>query len=259
MSEQPVLYEKKGFKAYITFNRPHAMNSMTPEGFEMVGNYFIEAQNDEDVRVIILTGAGEKAFCAGADLKQTIPLIQEGKIDPEKLEVAMLKNIPVWKPIIAAVNGFCLAGGTEILEATDIRIASEDAKFGLPEPKWSIMASAGSLVRLVRQIPYCRAMEILLTGEQISAHEALEIGLINKVVSKDKLFDEVERYADIICNNGPIAVQNTKKAVLRLLNLPMDLAFREEWSYSVDAFTSNDAKEGIQSFIKKRSPSFKGN
>jgi enoyl-CoA hydratase len=255
---QVVLYRKEGHKAYITLNRPEAMNSMTPEGFEMIGNYFLKAQDDRDVRVIILTGTGDKAFCSGADLKETIPLIMEGKIDPEKTDAAMLKNTPVWKPIIAAVNGFCLAGGTEILQATDIRIACEEARFGLPEPKWSIMAAAGSLVRLVRQIPYCRAMEILLTGEQISAQEAKEIGLINKVVPREQLLEEVERIADIICKNGPIAVQSTKKAVLRLMNQPIDLAFREEWSYSQEAFQSSDAKEGIRAFAEKRSPKFEG-
>jgi enoyl-CoA hydratase len=256
--EPPVLYKKEENKAYITFNRPKALNAMTPEGFEMVGSYFLEAQHDDDIRVIILTGTGDKAFCSGADLKETIPLLLEGKLDQEKSESAMLKNVPVWKPIIAAVNGFCLAGGMEILEATDIRIATEEARFGLPEPKWSIMAAAGSLVRLVRQIPYCRAMEILLTGEQLTAQEAKEIGLINRVVAKEQLMDEVERVAEIICNNGPIAVQSTKKAVLRLLNLPMDLAFREEWSYSEEAFKSEDSREGIRAFIEKRSPNFIG-
>ncbi|WP_156289716.1 enoyl-CoA hydratase/isomerase family protein [Oceanobacillus salinisoli] len=253
----PVLYKKENNKAYITFNRPEQMNSMTPEGFKMLGDYFLKAQGDKDVRVIILSGYGDKAFCAGADLKETIPLVQAGKLDPETTNNAVLKDTPVWKPIIAAVHGFCLAGGTEILEATDIRVATKDAKFGLPEPKWSIMAAAGSLVRLVKQIPYCRAMEILLTGEQITAEEAKEIGLINKVVNdKEALMKEVERYAEVICNNGPIAVQNTKKAVLRLMNLPMDIAFREEWNYSREAFESLDAKEGVQSFIEKRKPLF---
>jgi enoyl-CoA hydratase len=138
------------------------MNAMTPEGFEMICGYFLEAQHDSDIRVIIVTGTGEKAFCSGADLKETIPILMEGKIDSEKTESGVLKNGPVWRPIIAAVIGFCLAAGMGILEATDIRIATDDARFGLPEPKWSIMAAAGSLVRLVRQIPYCRAMEILL-------------------------------------------------------------------------------------------------
>lgn len=257
MTEQ-VLFIKKEAKAYITFNRPEAMNSITPEGFQLLSEYFQMAQADDEVRVIILSGTGNKAFCSGADLKRTIPLITEDNLDLDMLNEAVLKNVPVWKPIIAAVNGYCLAGGTEILEATDIRIASDHASFGLPETKWSIMAAAGSLARLVRQIPYCRAMEILLTGEPITAKEALQIGLINKVVPHEQLMSEAERYADIICQNGPLAVQNTKKAVIELLNLPLDEAFRKESSYARDVFTSSDAKEGIKAFAEKRKPIFKG-
>lgn len=253
----PVLFEKKGVKAYITFNRPEAMNSMTPEGFQLLVEYFKEAQADDNIRVIILTGAGDKAFCSGADLKKTIPLISDGQLDFELLNDAVLKNVPIWKPIIAAVNGYCLAGGTEILQATDIRIASEDAIFGLPEPKWSIMAAAGSLVRLARQIPYCQAMEILLTGEQLTAEKAEKIGLINKVVPKEELMNEVERYADIICQNGPLAIQNTKKAVIELLNLPMEEAFQKEISYAKAVFESSDAKEGVAAFAEKREPQFR--
>jgi enoyl-CoA hydratase len=255
---KPVLFKKKGAKAYITFNRPEAMNSMTPDGFQLLAEYFKEAQADDGIRVIILSGSGDKAFCSGADLKKTIPLISEGKLDFELLNEAVLKNVPIWKPIIAAVNGYCLAGGTEILQATDIRIASENAIFGLPEPKWSIMAAAGSLVRLVRQIPYCQAMEILLTGEQITAEKAVKIGLINKVVPKEELMNEVERYADIICQNGPLAIQNTKKAVIQLLNLPIEEAFRKESSYAKAVFESADAKEGFTAFAEKREPEFKG-
>ncbi|MEK4759259.1 enoyl-CoA hydratase-related protein [Viridibacillus sp. FSL E2-0187] len=255
---EPVLFEKKGAKAYITFNRPEAMNSMTPEGFQLLAEYFKEAQADEDIRVIILTGAGDKAFCSGADLKKTIPLVSEGKLDFQLLNEAVLKNVPIWKPIIAAVNGYCLAGGTEILQATDIRIASDNAIFGLPEPKWSIMAAAGSLVRLARQIPYCQAMEILLTGEQLTAEKAEKIGLINKVVPKEELMNEVERYADIICQNGPLAIQNTKKAVIQLLNLPIEEAFEKEASYAKAVFESSDAKEGVTAFAEKREPQFKG-
>jgi enoyl-CoA hydratase len=254
--EQPVLYRKEKHKAFITLNRPEAMNAMTPQGFNMLGDYFLEAQKDEDVRVIVLTGKG-KAFCAGADLKETIPLMLKGKLDPEATNKAVLKNVPVWKPIVAAVNGYCLAGGTEVLEATDIRIAAKDAVFGLPETKWGIMAGAGSLARLARQIPYTRAMELLLTGEPISAEEAKNIGLINRVVAKESLLEEAEKTADIIASNGPIAVQHTKKAVHRLWNLPLELAYHEEWSYSKAAFDSDDAKEGVQAFAEKRKPVFR--
>jgi len=253
-----VLYEKVSNKAYITLNRPEAMNAMPPSGFQQLAEAFNEAREDDEVRVIILTGAGEQAFCAGADLKETIPAITEGTMDPGLLDDVVLKHTPLWKPIIAAVNGHCLAGGMEILQATDIRIAAEHATFGLPEPKWSIMAAAGSLVRLVRQIPYCRAMEILLTGDSITAKEALDIGLINKVVPSSQLLAEAESYAEKICRNGPIAVQATKEAVVRLQSLPMELAFREEWNYANKAFMSEDAKEGLKAFAEKRAPLFVG-
>ena len=170
----------------------------------------------------------------------------------------MMKFKPITKPIIAAVNGHCLAGGTELLQATDIRIAAENATFGLPEPKWSIMAAGGSLVRLVRQIPYCRAMEILLTGRQLSADEAEKMGLINKVVPLDDLMMEVERYAELIIQNGPIAVQATKQAVISLQNLSLDEAFKQEWNFAQNAFKSRDAKEGIKAFGEKRTPQFMG-
>jgi enoyl-CoA hydratase len=255
---KPILYEKVSNKAYITLNRPDAMNAMTPEGFRQLAEAFKEAGEDKDVRVIILTGSGDKAFCSGADLKETIPAISEGRLDPNSMDDAVLKHTPLWKPVITAINGHCLAGGMEILQATDIRIAAEHATFGLPEPKWSIMAAAGSLVRLVRQIPYCRAMEILLTGESITAEEALEIGLINKIVPYTQLLEEAESYAEKICRNGPIAVQATKEAVVRLQSLPMDQAFHEEWNYANKAFTSDDAKEGLKGFAEKRVPHFHG-
>lgn len=257
MSEA-VLYEKRGHKAYITLNQPKTMNALTPRGWQMLGDYYKQAGADDEIRVIILTGAGDKAFCAGADLKVTIPALTSGELDITNLDEAMLKHTPMWKPVIAAVNGHCLAGGTELLQATDIRIAVEHATFGLPEPKWAIMAAAGSLVRLVRQIPYCRAMEILLTGEKITAQEAQSIGLINKVVPTDELMAEAERYADIICNNGPLAVQATKRAVVRLMSLPMEHAFYEEPLHAAEVFASEDAQEGPRAFGEKRLPKFRG-
>src|SRR6185295_10590815 len=131
----------------------------------------------------------------------------------------LLRNYTVWKPIVAAVRGFCVAGGTEILTCTDIRIAGDDARFGLAEVKWSLFPMGGSTVRLPRQISYCNAMEILLTGEQLSAQEALRIGLINKVVASDQLMDEVMRYAHILEENGPLAVQAVKRSVVEGLGL----------------------------------------
>jgi enoyl-CoA hydratase len=259
--EKELLYEKRGNRGVITINRPQVFNALTPDGWGHLGDLFQEAENDQDIRVVIITGAGEKAFCSGADLKKTIPLLLGEERNDEletKINHAMMKFKPITKPIIAAVNGHCLAGGTELLQATDIRIAAENATFGLPEPKWSIMAAGGSLVRLVRQIPYCRAMEILLTGRQLSADEAEKMGLINKVVPFDDLWMEVERYAELIIQNGPIAVQATKQAVISLQSLPLDEAFKQEWNFAQGALKSRDAKEGIQAFGEKRTPQFVG-
>lgn len=253
-----MLYEKVSHKAYITLNRPESMNSMTPEGFQLIGEAYKEASQDDEVRVIIITGKGDQAFCAGADLKETIPLLVDGNVRPEKMDDAFLKHTNVWKPVIAAVNGYCLAGGMELMQATDIRIATEEAKFGLPEAKWSIVPAAGSLARLVRHIPYARAMEILLTGDTISAEEALDIGLINKIVPAENLLEEVDKYAERILQNGPVAVQTIKEAVIRLQSLPMELAFHEEWRYAQQALTSEDIKEGLQAFAEQRQPNFTG-
>jgi enoyl-CoA hydratase len=144
------------------------------------------------------------------------------------------------------------------LQATDIRIAAEHAVFGLPEPRWSIMAAGGSLARLVRQITYCRAMEILLTGRQLTAEEAEKAGLINKVVPSEESMEEVNRYADLIIQNGPIAVQTTKKAVTQLQNLSLEEALKVEWEYGQEELRSRDAKEGITAFREKRAPQFTG-
>lgn len=255
---KPVLYEKDSHIAYITLNRPDTMNAMTPEGFSMIGEAYKEAAQDEDVRVVILTGKGNQAFCAGADLKKTIPLLVNGQTDPERMDDAFLKHTKLWKPVIAAINGYCLAGGMELIQATDIRIAVEHATFGLPEPKWSIVPAAGSLARLIRQVPYSRAMEILLTGESITAEEALSMGFINKIVTPKQLMEEAEKYAHKIVKNGPIAVQTIKEAVIRLQSLPMELAFYEEWRYAQQVLLSKDVREGLQAFTEKREPVFQG-
>jgi enoyl-CoA hydratase len=258
---EELIYEKRNNRAVITINRPEVFNALTPDGWGLLGDLFQEAENDSEIRVIIITGAGEKAFCSGADLKKTIPLLlgeqRNGELET-KINHAMMKFKPITKPIIAAVNGHCLAGGTELLQATDIRIAADHATFGLPETKWSIMAAGGSLVRLVRQIPYCLAMEILLTGRQLSAKEAEKMGLINKVVPLEDLMIEVERYAELIIQNGPIAVQATKQAVISLQNLSLEEAFKMEWNYAQQALRSQDAKEGIKAFSEKRVPQFIG-
>ena len=214
MSEPAVLYEKRDGIAVVTMNRPEVRNAINTEMLCRLADAWQDVNDDESVRVAVLTGAGDKAFCAGADLDRLVRMMQ-GLRPPETdfdervrndysiIYKGLLRNYRVWKPIIAAVRGFCVAGGTEILTCTDIRIAGDDARFGLAEVKWSLFPMGGSTVRLPRQISYCNAMEILLTGEQLSAERALQMGLINKVVPPGQVMSEAMRFAHILCDAGP--------------------------------------------------------
>jgi len=269
MSEPAVLYEKSGGVATVTMNRPDVRNAINPEMLCRLADAWQDVNDDPEVRVAILTGAGDKAFCAGADLDRLVRMMQglrppETEYD-ERLKAdytiiykGLLRNYQVNKPIIAAVRGFCVAGGTEILSCTDIRIAGDDARFGLAEVKWSLFPMGGSTVRLPRQISYCNAMEILLTGEQLSAERALQMGLINKVVPPNQVMAEAQRYADIMNSNGPLAVQAVKRSVLAGIGLPPEQALEREMEIGIPVSMSEDCREGTKAFKEKRKPVFKG-
>jgi len=269
MSEPAVLYEKKGHIATVTMNRPEARNAINPEMLCRLSDAWQDINDDVDIRVAVLTGAGDKAFCAGADLNKLVRMMQglrppESEYDERiKADVGiiykgLLRNFYLAKPLIAAVRGFCVAGGTEILSTTDIRIATEDARFGLAEVKWSLFPMGGSTVRLPRQISYCNAMEILLTGEQLSAQDALRIGLINKVVVADQLMPEALRYAGILAEAGPLAVQAVKRSVVEGLGMSVDKALEHEMELGIPVSMSEDCREGTKAFGEKRKPVFKG-
>ena len=178
--------------------------------------------------------------------------------DPGLIDRATLRNFELYKPVIAAVNGFAIAGGMEIVQATDIRITSENARFGLQEAKWGLFPLGGSTVRLPRQVPYCRAMEIMLTGELIDAEEALRIGLINRVVPADRLMSEVEKIADRIIRNGPLSLRNIKKSVINCMGLTIEEGLDLEYRLGQEVFHSRDAREGPLAFMEKREPAFTG-
>ena len=250
-----IKYDVQNGIAVITIDRPEKLNSLNLRMYEELANAFKGAENDPTVSVCILTGAGEKAFCVGADLNESIPYLASGHYISE-WDDTHLKHTAMYKPIIAAVNGLCLGGGFEILFSTDIRLAAENAIFALPEVSIGVVPAGGTLVRLVRQIPYAKAMELILTGRRITANEALEYGILNYVVKPEDLFNESIKIAEKILDLSSIAVQAAKESVIKLLSLPMDQAFDMEALLGYKAFVSPDAKEGLDAFYNKRKPNF---
>jgi enoyl-CoA hydratase len=250
-------FEKRGPIGYITINRPEVRNCLNDDALEGLASVWAEFRDDDALLVAVITGAGDQAFCTGADLKELIPQIAQGElaINPRRLQ-AFLKGIPIYKPIIAAINGACLAGGMEMIQGTDIRIAVDEATFGLPEPRWGLFPAGGSTVRLPRQLPYCRAMEILLTGGTVTAQEALQMGLINRVVARHDLMHVATQIAEKICQNSPHAVQAIKESALRCADIPEGSAYLLETFYGREVFSFPDAKEGPQAFLEKRRPRF---
>jgi len=219
--------------------------------------------------VAILAGTGEAAFCVGGDLARLMPLFT-GAREPDDewdrkllgdmtlMQTALLRPFELWKPIVAAVNGYALAGGCEILQATDIRIASSTASFGLSEVKRGLVPGGGSMVRLARQVPHCKAMEILLLGDRMPAEEAWRIGLVNEVVPPDQLMPRAEEIARKLAANGPLAVRKIKEAVWRTSGVPIEAAHEIENECSAVVMQSEDAREGPRAFMEKREPVFTG-
>jgi len=266
-----VLYEKKGRIAYVTINRPERRNSLNLPCMRGLAKAWVDFREDPECWVAILTGAGERDFCVGADLKEFVPAVTENIEELATMEtsllgedfdaraplLAVLREGDLYKPVIAAVNGICSAGGMEMLQGTDIRVAAEHAIFSVAEVKRGLFPGGGSTVRLPRQIPFARAMEILLTGDPISAQEALKLGLINQVVSKEKLMEAAEKMAERILANGPVAVRAIKESVIRGLSLPIPQALDLELEFAAQVFSTDDATEGPLAFMEKRKPQWK--
>lgn len=250
-----VTFEREGSVAVITLDRPDKHNAYTPQMYEEMTEAFKEFDQNPDLHVAILTGAGERAFCAGADLSKTIGKLTDGGKrhwdDPTKRFFS-----DIFKPIITAVNGLCISGGLEILQGTDIRIAVPHATFGLGEVRWGITPGGGSHTRLPRQIPWAVAMEILLLGRTIDAERAREVGLVNQVVEPDQLMDTAMSIASTICQNGPLAVRAAKEIAVRGQSLGDSFAL--EYYISDRILRTEDAKEGPRAFAEKRPAEFKG-
>jgi enoyl-CoA hydratase len=253
------LIEQRGHTLILTLNRPEARNALSTEMLSIMVEAWDRVDNDPDIRCCILTGAGGY-FCAGMDLKAATARppgdsFKDGSYDPSRID-ALLKGRRLTKPLIAAVEGPAIAGGTEILQGTDIRIAGESAKFGISEAKWSLYPMGGSAVRLVRQIPYTVACDLLLTGRHISAAEAKEIGLIGYLVPDGQALTKALEIAEVINNNGPLAVQAILRTIRETEGMHENEAFKPDTQIGISVFLSDDAKEGPLAFKEKRSPNF---
>jgi E-phenylitaconyl-CoA hydratase len=253
-----VIYEVRDKVARITLNRPEVMNAMDAEVYAQLSRAWEDVRDNPDVWIAMITGAGDRAFTAGADLKSLIPQRRE-RADFWLTQKNMILNrgLEVWKPVIAAVNGYCLAGGMTLLFATDIRIAAEHAVFEISEVKRAILPGNGGTQRALRQLPYAVAMEMLLLGRRLTAAEALAFGLVNAVVPLKDLMSTVDTYAQRLCENGPLALRAVKELAIRSQSVPLEHGLRLEESFQEFLRTTEDAKEGPRAFAEKRKPAYK--
>ena len=250
-----LLYEKEDQIVTITLNRPDALNAYDWEQTQEFSKAIVDFRDDPDAWVAIITGAGDKAFSAGADLKKLVPAAQETG-QPEYVHI--MTGLRIYKPFIAAVNGLALGGGLETVLACDIRIAAENARFGVPEVRWSVIPGWGGTQRLPRMIPWAKAAELLFTGTAIDAQEAYRIGLVNLVVPLSELMPTAKEWARRICQNGPLALRAAKESMMEGINMTLDEGLKLEKSLVDKLLMTEDAKEGVKAFNEKRKPVFKG-
>ena len=258
-----IIYEKKDRIAYITLNRPEAMNALTFGNWDTLTEIWTDVRDDPDVWVAILTGAGDRALSAGQDLKEVNQMAIEAEKDGHPLSLPYERLAPVrgllevWKPFIVAINGLAYGAGLELAMACDIRIAAEHATFGVPEVRQSVIPTGGGTQRLPRLIPLAIALEMLMTGEPIDAQRAYSLGLVNKVVPRVEIMPTAEAIAKRINENGPLAVRAVKEAASRGIRMPLQEGLQLETLLSYKVFQSADAKEGPRAFAEKRKPAYK--
>lgn len=262
MSDPHLLIERRGHVCVLTLNRPSAMNAFSLEMMARLADAWAMVDADPDIRVAVLTGAGGN-FSTGADLKthlgrQDNEWQKRFDDDPDLHWKCFLRHYRLTKPLVAAVEGYALGGGTEILQATDIRVAGESARFGLTEAKWGLFPLGGSTVRLQRQIPYTKAMELLLLAKQITAQEALDIGLIGTIAPAGEALTTAIALAERVAENGPLAVQAILRSVRETADMPEAEALARELELGWPILSTKDAREGGKAFAERRKPEFKG-
>ena len=258
-----LLVERDGSTVVLTMNRPAARNAFSLEMLARMAEAWDLIDGDDDVRCAVLTGAAG-TFSAGADLKMMAgatpddPWAKRFQEDPDLHWKALLRHRRLVKPLIAAVEGIAYGGGTEILQATDIRVAAEDARFGITEARWALFPVGGSSVRLPRQIPYAKAMDMLLTGRSMLADEAERIGLVSRLAPPGRALEVALEVAHRVSANGPLAVQALKRSVYEGNGMTEADALRVELEIGYPILSTEDAKEGPRAFMEKRKPTFNG-
>jgi len=266
LADPAVIVEQEGPVLVVTLNRPEKKNAVNSEVMCRLYDAWVQLDREDELRVGILTGRGD-TFCAGMDLSEIgkmrsgvsdNPWMERVKKEPHVIYGAWLKTYRPTKPVILAAEGFARAGGTEILQGTDIRVAGESAKFGVTEVQRGLFPMAGSAVRLRRQIPYAIAAEMLLAGEDLPARRAYELGLVNHVVPDGQALAKAKEIAQRIAANGPLAVKGILATLRETEAMPEEAAFAIEQKYGMQVMTSQDAAEGPRAFLEKRKPVFKG-
>lgn len=259
MNYQTLLVTIKDRIATVTINRPDKLNALNAQCKDELKDFFTSARNNSDFDIVILTGAGEKAFVAGTDIAELASLnAQTGKEFAAGGQEIFDLIQHLGKPVIAAVNGYALGGGCELALACHIRIASENAKFGQPEVNLGVIPGYGGTQRLAKLVGTGKAAEMILTGNQVDAQEALRIGLVNKVVPLTSLLSEAEAMAKTILGKGQLAIRFALKAINATLELPLSEGLKVEAGLFGECFSTEDAKEGVKAFLEKRKPVFKG-
>jgi enoyl-CoA hydratase/carnithine racemase len=263
MAEQfeKILYQRDGRIATVTLNRPDRLNAIDAQTSHELLAAFSGFRDDPDLWVAILTGAGERAFSTGNDLIAMAEAMSGKNTAAMEFRApfgGITRNFECWKPIIAAINGYCLAGGLEIALCCDIRVAAEHAQFGVPEVTRAIIPAAGGTQRLPRFLPRAIALELLITGARFDAEWALRYGLVNYVVPADRVLPKARELADAICQNGPLAVRAAKESALRGIEQSLEDGLRGELEFSRAVLASADAREGPLAFAQKRKPEYKG-
>ena len=243
--------QRDGAVATIRIARPEKLNALSLAMYQDLGKAFTEAAADDAIRSVVLAGAGERAFCVGADLTESIPALASDRFDISEWDPAHLKNVPLYKPVVCAIRGLCIGGGFEIMLATDIRIVAEDAVFQLPEAVHGFVPAGGTLVRLIRQIGHAHAMEILLTAQRFSSSEMLAKGVVNRVLPAAEVEPAARELAERMAALSPSAVQTIKQAALTLQDLPYREAFAAEALLGQRTFTSEDARRGLAAFATR--------